>query len=102
MSIAPASSIEPAVGASLCASGSQVWKGQTGTLMAKATKKPMKAKALTVSSGMPRKVAPTVLASVGQVCVSVTMSKLGAPSSAETAQPTSCVASRKPSEPPSE
>src|SRR3954447_10460945 len=30
---------EPAVGASVCASGSQVWKGNIGTLTAKPTKK---------------------------------------------------------------
>src|SRR6516162_3476850 len=35
----PASTTEPAVGASTCASGSQVWKGNIGTLMAKARKK---------------------------------------------------------------
>ena len=33
---------EPAVGASVWASGSQVWKGNMGTLMAKAKKKPQK------------------------------------------------------------
>src|SRR5271154_6073904 len=31
----PARMIEPAVGASTCASGSQVWNGNIGTLMAK-------------------------------------------------------------------
>ena len=30
---------EPAVGASVCASGSQVWKGNIGTFTAKPTKK---------------------------------------------------------------
>ena len=34
--------IEPAVGASTCASGSQVWNGNIGTLMAKPKKKPAK------------------------------------------------------------
>ena len=34
--------IEPAVGASTCASGSQVWNGNIGTLMAKPKKKPRK------------------------------------------------------------
>ena len=34
-----ASITEPAVGASVCASGSQVWNGNIGTLMAKARKK---------------------------------------------------------------
>src|SRR5580658_11837 len=34
----PARMTEPAVGASTCASGSQVWNGNVGTLMAKATK----------------------------------------------------------------
>src|SRR6202790_1683407 len=35
----PARITEPAVGASVCASGSQVWNGNMGTLMAKAKKK---------------------------------------------------------------
>ena len=34
-----ASTTEPPVGASTCASGSQVWTGHIGTLTAKATKK---------------------------------------------------------------
>src|SRR5713226_7359146 len=38
----PARITEPAVGASVCASGSQVWNGNIGTLMAKAKKKPQK------------------------------------------------------------
>ena len=38
----PARMTEPAVGASVCASGSQVWKGNMGTLMANAKKKPQK------------------------------------------------------------
>src|SRR5215470_2461694 len=38
----PARMTEPAVGASVCASGSHVWKGNMGTLMAKAKKKPQK------------------------------------------------------------
>src|SRR5713226_7700083 len=38
----PARMTEPAVGASVCASGSQVWNGNIGTLMAKAKKKPQK------------------------------------------------------------
>src|SRR5437763_11831546 len=33
-----ASTTEPAVGASVCASGSQVWKGNIGTFTAKPTK----------------------------------------------------------------
>ncbi len=41
----PARMIEPAVGASTCASGSQVWKGHIGTLIAKARKKATKASA---------------------------------------------------------
>ena len=41
---------EPAVGASVCASGSQVWKGHMGTLMAKARKKPRKAHSCSVGS----------------------------------------------------
>src|SRR5437588_9360344 len=36
----PAKMTEPAVGASVCASGSQVWNGNIGTLMANAKKKP--------------------------------------------------------------
>ena len=36
----PASSTEPAVGASVCASGSQVCSGHAGSLTAKAKKKP--------------------------------------------------------------
>src|SRR5229473_1762890 len=38
----PARMTEPAVGASVCASGSQVWNGNMGTLMAKAKKNPQK------------------------------------------------------------
>src|SRR5271167_2358873 len=38
----PARITEPAVGASVCASGSQVWNGNMGTLIAKAKKKPQK------------------------------------------------------------
>ena len=45
--------IEPAVGASVCASGSQVWNGQTGTLMAKAITNAQNATVLTVSTGRP-------------------------------------------------
>ena len=36
----PARITEPAVGASVCASGSQVWNGNMGTFTAKATKNP--------------------------------------------------------------
>src|ERR1700688_293152 len=36
----PARITEPAVGASVCASGSQVWNGNMGTLIAKAKKNP--------------------------------------------------------------
>src|ERR1022692_2040652 len=36
----PARMTEPAVGASVCASGSQVWNGNIGTLMANAKKNP--------------------------------------------------------------
>ena len=35
----PASKTEPTVGASTCASGSQIWKGNIGILEAKETKK---------------------------------------------------------------
>src|SRR5208282_1905917 len=38
----PARMTEPAVGASVCASGSQVWNGNIGTLMANAKKNPQK------------------------------------------------------------
>src|SRR6266478_1340912 len=38
----PARMTDPAVGASMCASGSQVWNGNIGTLMAKPKKKPPK------------------------------------------------------------
>ena len=38
----PARMTEPAVGASVCASGSQVWNGNIGTLIAKAKKNPQK------------------------------------------------------------
>ena len=38
----PARMTEPAVGASTCASGSQVWNGNSGTLMAKASAKARK------------------------------------------------------------
>src|SRR5260370_36283256 len=38
----PARITEPAVGASVCASGSHVWNGNMGTLMANAKKKPQK------------------------------------------------------------
>src|SRR5271155_1480014 len=36
----PARMTEPAVGASVCASGSQVWNGNIGTLIANAKKNP--------------------------------------------------------------
>src|SRR5271169_5103231 len=39
---APARITEPAVGASTCASGSQVWNGNIGTLMANPIKKAQK------------------------------------------------------------
>src|SRR2546426_6254432 len=45
----PARMTEPAVGASVCASGNQVWNGNIGTLMAKAKKKPQKSQVLNVS-----------------------------------------------------
>ena len=41
-SITAARMIEPAVGASTCASGSQVWSGKSGTLMAKPREKAKK------------------------------------------------------------
>jgi hypothetical protein len=61
LSITPASSIEPAVGASECASGNHVWKGHTGILMQKATKKPRNANPFTVSTEIPRNVPPCVV-----------------------------------------
>src|SRR6266849_9456773 len=45
----PARMTEPAVGASVWASGSQVWNGNMGTLMAKAKKKPQKSHTLSGS-----------------------------------------------------
>jgi len=41
-SMTPASTTEPAVGASVCASGSQVWNGKSGTLTANPTAKARK------------------------------------------------------------
>ena len=49
-SITPARMIEPAAGASVCASGSQVWSGQIGTLMAKASAKARKSHFCTSSA----------------------------------------------------
>src|SRR5437016_12650519 len=46
----PARMTEPAVGASVCASGSQVWKGNIGTLMANAKKKHQKSHTLSGSA----------------------------------------------------
>jgi len=42
------------VGASVCASGSQVWNGHTGTLMAKAMTNNQKVMFFTVSTGRPQ------------------------------------------------
>src|SRR5574341_1221633 len=39
----PARITEPAVGAAVCASGSQVWKGKSGTLIANARNNPQNA-----------------------------------------------------------
>ena len=50
LSSTPARMTEPAVGAAVCASGSQVWKGHIGTLMAKAAKMPQKARLRTSGS----------------------------------------------------
>jgi len=50
LSSTPANRIDPAVGASTCASGSQVCSGHIGTLMAKARKKAMNAKACSPSA----------------------------------------------------
>ena len=38
--ITPASTTEPAVGASVCTSGSHVWNGNSGALIANAAMKP--------------------------------------------------------------
>ena len=86
--------MEPAVGASPWASGSQVWKGQIGTLMQKATKKPTNASALTVLTSMPSSASPWRKS--GQVSTRVAMLKVPAD------QPISCVASSMPSVPPKE
>ena len=48
-----ASITEPAVGASVCASGSQVWNGNIGTLMAKARKNARKASSCRPSAKPP-------------------------------------------------
>src|ERR1035441_9456042 len=45
---------EPAVGASTCASGSQVWNGNIGTLTAKPTKKAQKTHHCTVEESCVR------------------------------------------------
>src|SRR5215469_2479542 len=45
----PARMTEPAVGASVCASGSQVWNGNIGTFIANAKKKPQKSQAFSES-----------------------------------------------------
>src|ERR1700726_589941 len=44
----PARMTEPAVGASVCASGNQVWNGNIGTLMANARKNARNSKMATV------------------------------------------------------
>ena len=49
----PARMTEPAVGAYTCASGSQVWKGNIGTLMAKAKANAKKSQ-ICSESGRPR------------------------------------------------
>ena len=48
----PASMTDPAVGASTCASGSHVWKGHIGTLMAKPRAKAKKSKTCIEPIGM--------------------------------------------------
>ena len=53
LSITPASIMEPAVGASVWASGSQVWNGQTGILTANAITNPQKTTDFTVEIGKP-------------------------------------------------
>jgi hypothetical protein len=50
-SMMPASTTEPAVGASTCASGSQVWNGNIGTLTAKARKNAPKSQTDAVNDG---------------------------------------------------
>ncbi|CAB4796025.1 unannotated protein [freshwater metagenome] len=49
-SITPARITDPAVGASVCASGSQVWSGTSGTLTAKAIVKAAKSQAAVVGA----------------------------------------------------
>ncbi len=48
-----ASITEPAVGASVCASGNQVWNGNIGTLMANARKNATKARSCRPSANPP-------------------------------------------------
>ena len=46
--ITPASTTEPAVGASVCTSGSHVWNGNSGALIANAIMKPRKSRSSVV------------------------------------------------------
>ena len=69
----PARITEPAVGASVCASGSQVWNGNIGTLMAKAKKKAQNSQTF---SGSEKVCAP--LSSVGTSNVRVAPGSTGA------------------------
>ena len=55
---------EPAVGASTWASGSHVWNGQTGTLMAKPTKKAKKARLERPIAGKGRSFATSSMSNV--------------------------------------
>src|SRR5262250_222636 len=48
----PARMTDPAVGASVCASGSQVWNGNIGTLMANAKKNPQNNHTLSESGNL--------------------------------------------------
>ncbi len=49
----PASRTEPAVGASVCASGSHVWSGNSGTLTANATKNARKSQRAVLAGSDP-------------------------------------------------
>ena len=80
------------MGASVCASGSQVWNGQTGTLTAKAITNAQKAIALTVGTLNPSGRFISVM--LGHCAKSTVMSNV------PITTPINWVASSKPNEPP--
>src|SRR6266498_2885047 len=86
----PARIIEPAVGASVCASGSQVWKGHKGTLTAKAITNAQKAIVFTVLAGIPAIGAVYVDQFAMMNCRSYVLNRT----------PSNCTASKSPSDPP--